>query len=163
MKIFKKSFFLSSLIAILFASFSTVTYAQTHPGVYNQSDIVFNSNSEDDWAAIAIPVLMEFSDSSNKPNAAIAIPAFLRFAGANNGYSVLATHKKTGTQIIAVIRDGKIAVIGMVSPRGSFKVLEANANPCFRPLCTSFQLVHCYTLPWGECICICGSWYSSGN
>ena len=119
-----------------------MTYAQT--GAANQVDPVFNAKDMDGWSLGTGYAKLDDIEGN-------AI-----------GTAVLAKHKRTGTKIIAVMRDGKIAQVGMMPQRGSFKVLTPNANPCYKPLCYSFQIVHCYTLPWGECVCVCGAWITAG-
>ena len=81
-----------------------------------------------------------------------------------NGQFVLAKHKRTGTKLAAIMRNGKIMMVGTIPARGQFKVLQANAQPCLDSgFCLNFQVVHCYTLPWGECVCVCGGFFTTGN
>ncbi len=86
MKTFKKFFFLSALVAIVFASFSTETHAQTRKS--GDPAIVFNAEDAGQWYISRI--------GERVPN----------------GETVLATLKRDRTQIIAKVRDGKIVQVG---------------------------------------------------
>jgi hypothetical protein len=137
MKTFKNFFFLTALIAIVFASFTTETQAQTR-----QTDdpaMVFNADNMDDWYASKIPTRVR------------------------DGETVLATSRKDRTQIVAQVREGKIVQIGYKPVGKSFIPLPQNAGGCNPVTCFSFQIQHCYNTPWGDCICVCGAWFTSGN
>lgn len=137
MKIFKKIFFLTSLIVMVSIFFADDANAQrTVP----TEDFTLNFEKIKTWNVARIP---------NK------IP---------NGQFVLAKHKRTGTKLAAIMRNGKIMMVGTIPARGQFKALVANAQPCLGSgFCLTFQAVHCYTMPWGECVCVCGGFYTTGN
>lgn len=138
MKTFKNFFFLTALVALVFASFSTATQAQTRAS--QQPAMVFNADDADLWVVPAIP------------------------ARVPDGQTVLATHKRDRTQIIALVRGGEIVRVGYKPVGKSFVPLPQNASPCTPSgLCFSFQIQHCYTTPWGACFCVCGAWITLGN
>jgi hypothetical protein len=137
MKTFKKFFFLTALVAIVFASFTTGAQAQNTAG--DDPAMVFNTDNLDDFRVANIP--------SKVPN----------------GETVLATYKKDRTQIIAIVRDGKIAQVGYKPVGKSFIPLPQNAGLCSPAgLCFSWQIQHCYFTPWGDCVCVCGAWITNG-
>jgi hypothetical protein len=82
-----------------------------------------------------------------------------------DGRHTLATRIADGLKVVAVIRSGKIAAIAVDPVGGTFKVLSPNSGaPCFSgPACYSFQVKHCYTLPGGGCVCVCGAFVAATN
>jgi hypothetical protein len=138
MKPFKKIFFLTALVAIISASFSTETYAQSRKS--DDPAMVFNTDNMDEWYVSKIPPRVR------------------------DGETVLATSRKDRTQIIAKVREGKIVQLGYKPVGKDFTPLRKNASACSPTgLCFSWQIPHCYHTPWGDCICVCGAWFTTGN
>lgn len=80
-----------------------------------------------------------------------------------NGRFAMATHKTNGTQIMVVLREGKIAQVGYQLKKGSFIALPPQSAPCGAGVtCPTYQLKRCFSLPWGTCVCICGTWITGG-
>jgi hypothetical protein len=137
MTTFKKFFFLTALVAIVFASFATETQAQTSRT--EAPAMVFNAGDMDAYYTAKIP------------------------SRVRDGETVLATVKKTRTQIIAKVRKGKIVQVGYKSVGKAFVALPQNSGGCLPAgLCASFQIRHCFDLPGGDCICVCGAWITNG-
>jgi hypothetical protein len=137
MKTFRKFFFLTALVAVFSASFTLEAQAQTQGN--EDPAMIFNTDNMDDYRVANIP--------SRIPN----------------GEIILATYKKDRTQIIAIVREGKIAQVGYKPAGNAFIPLPQNAGPCSSSgLCLSWQIQHCFHTPWGDCICVCGAWITNG-
>ncbi len=136
MTTFKNFFFLSilALVAVVFTAQNT--QAQSSAG---SPALVFSADDEADYNVARIPSRLE------------------------DGRHVIATHKKTRTQIIAVIKSGKLAQIGVLPAGGSFKALSPAASPCNNVICGTWQIKKCFTTPWGSCICVCGAWITAAG
>jgi hypothetical protein len=137
MKTFRKFFFLTALVAVFSASFTLEAQAQTQGN--EDPAMVFNTDNMDAYRVATIP------------------------ARVPDGETVLATLKQDRTQIIAQVREGKIVQIGYKPVGKSFIPLPQNAGGCNPVICFSFQISHCYFTPWGDCICVCGGWFTTGN
>ena len=80
-----------------------------------------------------------------------------------NGRFTMATHKTNGTKIMVVLREGKIAQVGYQPKGGTFIARPLNSSPCGAGvICPTYQLKRCFFLPWGTCVCICGTWITAG-
>ncbi|HMQ63988.1 MAG TPA: hypothetical protein PKE06_25110 [Flavilitoribacter sp.] len=142
MKTFK-NFFVLTILALVAASLTPNT-AQAQSKVQALTSVqypywVFNAEEENDYAVAEVPRKLE------------------------DGRHVMATNKKNRTQVIAVVKGGRIAQVGLLPAGGRFKALTPAASPCNNITCFSFQIKHCYTTPWGDCICVCGAWITAGN
>ena len=128
-----KNFF-SLLLLVVLATFFNTTAASAQTAGAGDPAIVFNAEDMGQWNV--------------KP-----VPATVR-----DGQTVLATHKTTKAQFIAVVRGGKIAQIGTKAPGGKFKVLlPTTGAPCSTINCFANQISHCYIYN-GQCVCTCGAW-----
>jgi len=134
----KNLFFLSFLAVV--ATLFTANTAQAQASGNTQPAAVFTAvDSADVWTPARIPNTLA------------------------DGKQLLATHKKNRTQVIAVVRGGKIAQVGVLVPGAKFKALTPNASPCISGgFCLSYQARICYTIG-NQCVCVCGGFLSSGN
>lgn len=79
-----------------------------------------------------------------------------------DGNHLIATHKHSGSKLMFLAHSGKIQSIFVQSESGKIKILEASTTGCSEGnLCTSFQIKKCFTLPSGDCFCVCGSWFAN--
>lgn len=131
----KKSFQFFALLIALFAA--TASFAQG-AGKVSMRDFSFNAGNPRDWDVSRL--------TSPVPD----------------GRVVLATFKANKTQVIAVVRGGLIAQVGIQPVGGAFQVINPStaAGPCSTIKCTNFQIVHCFQ-QFGTCFCICGSWITT--
>ena len=136
MTTFKNFFFLTilALVAVVFTANNSQAQTSVQYPYY-----AFNADDEADYDVATVPSRLE------------------------DGRQVIATHKKTRTQIIAVIKSGKIAQIGVQPAGGRFKALSPAASPCNNVICATFQIKKCFTTPWGTCICVCGAWITAAG
>lgn len=137
MKTFKMIF---SLAVFVFASSlftSNAVQAQTAGG--NASLLEFDAEDMENWDIAELP------------------------ADTRDGRHVVATYKKNRTQLIATIKGGKIAEVGVLPVGGRYKVLTPSASPCSQIICPTFQIKHCFYTPWGTCVCICGAWITTAG
>lgn len=143
MKTFKNIFFLTALIAAVFASFTTEVQAQAQLELRptNEPAIIFNAENMDAYYVSRIP------------------------ARVRDGEVVLATLKRDRTQVVAKVREGKIVKVGFKRVGKDFTEFRRQpADSCgISGLCLSWQQQRCFYTPWGQCICICGSWYTGRN
>ncbi len=96
--------------------------------------------------------------------------AYIKFDGIDGectvkeGRNVIGTNTRTGEKLIIVVKGGKLTQFGVQPTRGSFKSIPSNASPCNPNLsCTTFNPPHCYTIPGGGCVCVCGPWITSNS
>ena len=81
-----------------------------------------------------------------------------------DGKHLIATHKRSGGKVMMTARGGKIQRIFVQSASGKIKTLEATTAGCSQGgLCTTFQIKKCFTLPSGDCFCVCGSWFADNS
>ncbi|MGB0932003.1 MAG: hypothetical protein ACPGVB_14560 [Chitinophagales bacterium] len=81
-----------------------------------------------------------------------------------DGKHLVATHKKSGGKLMILARGGKIQRMYVQSVSGKTKTLEASTAGCSQGgLCTTFQIKTCFTLPSGECVCVCGAWFADSS
>lgn len=78
-----------------------------------------------------------------------------------DGNHLVATHKRSGNQIMLTARGGKIQQMFMQSASGKIKVLEATTAGCSQELCTTFQIKKCFIDDNGQCFCVCGAWFAT--
>ena len=129
----KNFFALLLLVAVATVSNTTTASAQTS----GDPAIVFNAENENEWNVKTIP------------------------ATVRDGQTVLATHKTSKIQVIAVVRGGKIAQVGTKAPGGKFiALLPTTGGPCSTIHCYANQISHCYSTPSG-CVCTCGAFVSN--
>lgn len=137
MKTFRKLFFLTALVAIFTASFTADAHAQNRGD--DDPAMVFNTENMEDYRVAKIASRVA------------------------DGEVLLATLKQDRTQIIAKIRGGKIAQVGYKPYGKAFIALPAQSSLCLPAgLCFSWQIPHCFFTPWGDCVCICGTWITAG-
>ncbi|MBX2926224.1 MAG: hypothetical protein KF852_00185 [Saprospiraceae bacterium] len=95
--------------------------------------------------------------------------AYIKFDGVDGecqvkeGRNIVGRNTRTGEQLVVVVKDRKLAQFGTQAAGGAFKAIPANASPCFTIQCTTLNPPKCYTLPGGECICVCGPWISAAG
>ena len=77
---------------------------------------------------------------------------------ATTGQYVLAVSKTDGTEIIVVLREGKIAECGYRRVGGQFVAVTPSQSPCNNLTCLTYQQKRCFDLS-GQCVCICGTWF----
>jgi hypothetical protein len=135
MKTFKNLFFLAFLALVATVFTSNVAQAQT--GANDRPALEFNTDDIEDYKLAKLPGRLP------------------------DGRTVIATHKKTGTQIAVLVRGGKLVQLGTVV-KGRFTSVSPTSGPCNNVICTTFQIKKCFIMPWGGCICICGSWITAG-
>ncbi len=136
-----KNFFSLALIVAAFSTFST-TGANAQTGGSTQIQMHVEPQA-------AIYIKFEGVDGS---------------VSVNEGRNVVGQNTRTGDKLIIVVKGGKLTAFGIQPRVGSFKALPQNASPCNPTLsCTTFNPPHCFTLPGGECVCVCGPWITSGG
>lgn len=137
----KKSIQFFALLIALFAT--TAAFAQAGAGgggagKTSTHDISFNADDQSQWDVKQLP--------ENAPD----------------GRHVLATSKTGKGQFIVVLRGGLIAQVGIVPVGGKYKALSPSSAPCSPSgRCLSFQIKHCYQIPGGGCVCVCGAWIAT--
>ena len=95
--------------------------------------------------------------------------AYIKFDGVDGecivkeGRNIVGKNTRTGDQLIIVVKRGKLSAFGYQPTGGAFKALTPNANPCFTITCTTLNPPKCFTLPGGECVCVCGPWITSNS
>lgn len=128
-------------LALLFALFACGTTFAQGGGKVSMNDIsfmTFNAENNNDWNIKTF-------------GATVA-----------DGRHVLATHKKTKTQVIAIVRGGKIAEIGYIPVGGTYKALLPASSPCLSGgFCYSFQAKNCYYVQGVGCVCVCGAFVAN--
>ena len=131
--------FFAFIIAVL-AGTSTFAQGAGKVSVHDISFMTFNAESNEDW------IIKEFGSK------------------VKDGRHVLATYKKDKSQVIAVVRAGKIAQVGILPVGGQFKALTPTSSPCLSGgFCTTFQAKICYYINGVGCVCVCGGFLTSGG
>lgn len=125
--------------ALLIALFAcTTAFAQAGAGKVSTHDISFSADDMSQWDLKTLP------------------------DNARDGQHVLAVSKTDRSQIVVVLRGGKIAQVGLVKVGAGTLTLSPSTTPCSSTgPCLSFQIKHCYTVPGGGCVCVCGAWITN--
>jgi hypothetical protein len=121
--------------ALMIAMFAVTSIFAQGAGKVSMHDISFNADNMEAWDVKTIK------------------------AGAT-GQQVLAISKTDRTKFVVVLRNGKIAQVGIIPVGGSFKALQPSSAPCNTIQCTTFQIKHCFQVN-GQCVCVCGAWITS--
>lgn len=69
------------------------------------------------------------------------------------GRNNVGTNTRTGDQIIVIISGGRISEVGVQSKGRYSPIQQSRAAACASPRCVG--ATQCYTLPTGECFCLC--------